>query len=64
MNEINASKRMREAAANKAEADKIMQARQLQYVNQPTLLQGMKGSFCWHYDDPLRRAQQFDVPFS
>lgn len=27
MNEINASKRMREAATNKAEADKIMQAR-------------------------------------
>lgn len=27
MNEINASKRLREAAANKAEADKIMQVR-------------------------------------
>lgn len=27
MNEINASKRLREAATNKAEADKIMQAR-------------------------------------
>ena len=29
MNEINASKRMREAATNKAEADKIMQVRRV-----------------------------------
>lgn len=32
MNEINASKRLREAATNKAEADKIMQASYLECV--------------------------------
>lgn len=61
MNEINASKRLREAATNKAEADKIMQASV--WANERPF--GVKGSFelcfvctsCLSYDTRLKRER-------